>query len=260
MDACHTRCGSRDELLAALRINRPFVRSHAGIGITFMRQRKDRHEQARMLFIIEQHCPSISAKLHPARKALCPVVRVRDPVIAFQQKRQEGLAAVEAPYDSIPVTHEKLEELLHLGFVAKPFRAADVVTAPNHPQVLAWGNSIRATDERGEETVKRLQVYRAIAAREHGGDAVVLGIAQRLLQRFQLRLPHNSPPGARKSFPRLRRIRRIEQVQELRAHLRQSINHGLRPFEVLHPPLEAPACRRVRRNVPQIADLIGKLY
>ena len=136
-----------------------------------------------MAFVVAQARPVIAAELHPACEAFRPIIASRNSIVIFHEIGHENVARTEGACDRVPVSHDEIEEVLHLRVVPPPLLAADAVATPDQAEVLTRGDRLWTADQGSEETVHHLKNHRALAARKHATQAVVLGIGEWSVQR-----------------------------------------------------------------------------
>src|SRR5262245_17415850 len=129
------------------------------------------------------------AQLHAPHEALCPIVPMGDTAIIIQEQWEE-LPLCERLHDGIPVTHDKIKELLRLRLVTECLVVGHI-PSPNLGEVFAWGDYVRATDQSNKKAVEHLQVHRSLVAKalEHANETIVISIGKGLGHGCHLGLP-----------------------------------------------------------------------
>ena len=85
MNSSHPCSSTHNQSLALLSTDCFLVWTNFRIGVVFVRQGKNRHEQTAVLFVIQESSPLLFMKLHSTEEAFCPIVGMTYSVFIFKE-------------------------------------------------------------------------------------------------------------------------------------------------------------------------------
>jgi len=178
----HHPCGSaHNQLLTHLRADRLAIRTHRGIRIVFVRQRKDRHEPSAMLLVAQEVSPLVSAQIHPTQKSARPIIGAEGSVLIFEQQWQINVIRMQSVGNHVPMADDQGQEILQDGLRGEAVPGNEIVP-PNLRKVFARKNDFGTANQSSQEAIQLLQVHRTLISQafECRAQAIAFFIRQRL--------------------------------------------------------------------------------